>query len=156
MKRSARNLSLHEIPDGSIDAGLLMLELVDPRREWTSEEIAFVCGCSVKNIQLAERRAMKKLRPAFVERLGWRSLISMENVNELDAPVWAVVTHDTVIVDQVTHAQAVATLQWLKPAYERDACLVTHDVVVRMNKPALSPDELAALISTEKAHETAA
>lgn len=50
-------------PDGSVEAGLLLLSLVTPRGVClTQEEIAFVCGCTRGNIWDIEKRAMRKLR----------------------------------------------------------------------------------------------
>lgn len=59
-------LRLH---DGSIDAGLHLLEVArPPGRTYSAEEIAYVCGCSRSNIWLIERRALGKLRRQFERR----------------------------------------------------------------------------------------
>jgi len=53
-------------PDGSIDAGLIVLETVTPRgASWTQEEIAIACGCSRGYIWLLEKTAMQKIRKRF-------------------------------------------------------------------------------------------
>lgn len=66
-------MSKASVKDGSVDAGLLLLAQVTPAgRVRTQEEIAFVCGCSLQNIQHIERAAMRKLRDAFESR-GVRS-----------------------------------------------------------------------------------
>jgi DNA-directed RNA polymerase sigma subunit (sigma70/sigma32) len=58
------------IIDGSVDAGLVLLEATAPYgRAYTRAEIAFVCGCSPQNIRMIEVRAMKKLRKEFLRRL---------------------------------------------------------------------------------------
>jgi len=50
-------------PDGSIDAGLLMLLLITPRGVVrTYHEIATACGCSHTAIQKIEARALRKLQ----------------------------------------------------------------------------------------------
>ena len=55
--------------DGSVDAGLHLLALATPRGVCRSqEEIAYVCGCTLQNIQHIERRAKRKLREAFEAR----------------------------------------------------------------------------------------
>jgi DNA-directed RNA polymerase sigma subunit (sigma70/sigma32) len=64
MKSSSDNLR-----DGSIEAGLHLLSLYMPHGlVLTQEEIAFVCGCSMQNIQQIERRAMQKLKAEFERR----------------------------------------------------------------------------------------
>lgn len=58
-----------ELQDGSIDAGLYILEKVTPRGvRLTQEEIAFVCGCSKGYIYLLEKQAREKLRREFERR----------------------------------------------------------------------------------------
>jgi hypothetical protein len=55
-------------PDGSIDAGLLVLEMITPYGEtWTQEDIAQVCGCSRGYIWLLEKQARAKMRRRFQE-----------------------------------------------------------------------------------------
>lgn len=55
--------------DGSIDAGLLLLELAtEPGGERTLEEIAIACGVNRQKIHWIERRALKKLRAGFAAR----------------------------------------------------------------------------------------
>lgn len=57
------------LEDGKIDAGLLLLLLTTPRGVTrTQGEIAYVCGCSLQNIQAIERNALKKLKRAFARR----------------------------------------------------------------------------------------
>lgn len=54
--------------DGSIDAGLLVLEMITPRGEtWTQEDIATVCGCSRGYIWLLEKQARAKIKKRFQE-----------------------------------------------------------------------------------------
>lgn len=54
------------LKDGSIDAGLYLLCLATPRGiERSQKEIAFVCGCTMQNIQAIEYKALRKLRAAF-------------------------------------------------------------------------------------------
>lgn len=58
-----------QIEDGSIDAGLALLLLATPRGiERSQEEIAFVCGCTLQNIQGYEYRALKKIKAEFERR----------------------------------------------------------------------------------------
>lgn len=58
-----------EIKDGSVEAGLLLLLQATPRGiERTQAEIAFVCGCSLQNIQAIEHRALKKIKAEFERR----------------------------------------------------------------------------------------
>jgi len=79
-------MSAREIkpPDGSIDAGLSLLLAVTPRGHTrTAEEIAFVCGCSMQNIQQIEYRAMSKLRQAFASR---RFVLEVLHELEIDRP----------------------------------------------------------------------
>lgn len=55
--------------DGSIDAGLMLLELVtEPGDERTLEEIAIACGVNRQKIHWIEKRALKKLRAGFAAR----------------------------------------------------------------------------------------
>jgi len=55
-----------EIRDGSIDAGLILLEKVTaPGQTWTQEEIAIACGCSRGYIWFLEKQALQKLRQHF-------------------------------------------------------------------------------------------
>lgn len=70
MSKKFHDLSdLSRISDGSVDAGLVALELMTPRgMERTQEEIAFVCGCSRQMIQKIERRALKKLLRALQQK----------------------------------------------------------------------------------------
>ena len=50
-------------PDGSIDAGLLLLSLATERGQIrTQAEIAQACGCSRALIYLIEKQAIEKLR----------------------------------------------------------------------------------------------
>lgn len=56
-------------PDGSIDAGLLLLALTTPRGiQYTQGEIAEVCGCSKSLIFHIEQRALAKLRDEIRRR----------------------------------------------------------------------------------------
>jgi hypothetical protein len=65
-KRIQRPVGLY---DGSIDAGLLLLELAPIRAGGlTPGDIAFVCGCTRAYIDQLERSAMRKLRRAFKRR----------------------------------------------------------------------------------------
>ncbi len=53
----------NKLLDGSIDAGLFILEAITPRGvTLTQEEIAYVCGCSKGYIWLLEKQALQKLR----------------------------------------------------------------------------------------------
>jgi hypothetical protein len=57
------------LQDGSVDAGLFLLEAVTPPgRTRTVDEIAFVCGCSRALIWQIEKRAKEKLRRKFRQR----------------------------------------------------------------------------------------
>jgi len=127
---------LSTITDGTIDAGLLLLELYDPRREWSIEEIAFVSGCSRQNIQAIERRAMAKLKPAFRERLTVNHIMNFEQINELEEPIWGVITHDRILASRVTYAEALATVESNPEISGRDITIVTIDVVDRMTNRA--------------------
>jgi transcriptional regulator len=54
--------------DGTIDAGLLVLEMITPRGEtWTQGDIAKICGCSRGYIWLLEKQARAKMRRRFQE-----------------------------------------------------------------------------------------
>jgi transcriptional regulator len=65
-------------PDGSIDAGLIVLGIVKPRgASYTQEEIAIACGCSRGYIWLLEKTAMEKMRKRF-QRLREEGRISEE------------------------------------------------------------------------------
>jgi hypothetical protein len=65
-RRQVLPAELVGLEDGSIDAGLYLLNIATPRgRTWTQEEIAEVCGCSRALIWLIEKRAMAKLRRLF-------------------------------------------------------------------------------------------
>jgi hypothetical protein len=56
--------------DGSVEAGLYLLEIFTPHGvERTQAEIAFVCGCSLQNIQHYERAALRKIK-AELQRRG--------------------------------------------------------------------------------------
>lgn len=69
MSKHDSQIDLKRIEDGSVDAGLLLLELATPRGvERTQDEIAFVCGCSKQNIQGIEYRALKKIKAEFERR----------------------------------------------------------------------------------------
>lgn len=71
-------MSNHESqpPDGSIDAGLLILSRITPRGvHLTQEEIAFVCGCSRAYIYLLEKTAIDKLRRALQHRHDLREFL---------------------------------------------------------------------------------
>jgi transcriptional regulator len=49
--------------DGTIDAGLLVLEMITPHGEtWTQQDIADACGCSRGYIWLLEKQARAKMR----------------------------------------------------------------------------------------------
>lgn len=55
--------------DGTVDAGLFLLAIATPYGiERTQSEIAFVCGCSLQNIQGIEYRALKKIKAEFERR----------------------------------------------------------------------------------------
>lgn len=66
--RRQRELEEVELPpDGSVDAGLILLMSVGPPgRCWSQEEIAQVCGCSRTMIWQLENRALQKLRRPYV------------------------------------------------------------------------------------------
>jgi DNA-directed RNA polymerase sigma subunit (sigma70/sigma32) len=55
-------------PDGSMEAGLLLLELTLGDVPLAYEDIAEVCGVSYQNIQNTERRALRKMREEFIKR----------------------------------------------------------------------------------------
>lgn len=57
-------------PDGSIDAGLLLLSLM-PRETvalFSDGDIAFICGCHRSLFWLYEKRIKAKLRPIYKAR----------------------------------------------------------------------------------------
>lgn len=60
------------IQDGSVEAGLLLLEMTPPPdgQAWSQKEIAEVCGVSDRYIYKLEMSAIRKMRMAFMERLG--------------------------------------------------------------------------------------
>ena len=65
----AKNEKLSDLSDGSIDAGLFLLDLATERgNERTQGEIAYVCGCTLQNIQYYERSALKKIKAEFERR----------------------------------------------------------------------------------------
>jgi len=54
--------------DGTIDAGLYVLEKITPHGEtWTQQDIADACGCSRGYIWLLEKQARAKMRRRFQE-----------------------------------------------------------------------------------------
>lgn len=56
-------------PDGSIDAGLLLLNAVRaPGAVLTQQEIADACGCSRGYIYLLEKQALEKIRQHLEKR----------------------------------------------------------------------------------------
>lgn len=60
------------LEDGSIDAGLYLLDLVrDPDYKFSARELAEVCGCTQRNISYIEARALAKLRKAFEIRMRY-------------------------------------------------------------------------------------
>ena len=63
-------MSREDLPvDGTIDAGLFLLELATPPGvERSQKEIAEVCGCSMQNIQRIEYIALRKLRAELEKR----------------------------------------------------------------------------------------
>ncbi len=63
-------MQLDQIEDGSLDAGLMMLEMIDLpyERVWTAREIAAVCGVPRHHIEYLERSGLKKLRKALEQR----------------------------------------------------------------------------------------
>lgn len=65
-----------QLQDGSIDAGLFVLERVMPGKELSQSDIARVCGCSSNYIGTIERRAIKKMEIEFQDRLD--NLTNME------------------------------------------------------------------------------
>lgn len=55
-------------PDGTIDAGLYLLEKITPYGEtWTQQDIADACGCSRGYIWLLEKQARAKMRRRLQE-----------------------------------------------------------------------------------------
>jgi hypothetical protein len=58
----------NHIKDGSVEAGLILLQNHPMLSLFTLEDIAFVCGCSIKNIQNTEQRALIRMRNFLVER----------------------------------------------------------------------------------------
>jgi len=61
-------------PDGSIDAGLLMINLLFPDGcPYSYEEIGFICGCSRSNIWQYEQNGLKKIKRVF-EKIGRENL----------------------------------------------------------------------------------
>lgn len=66
---SSSNQHPEQFLDGSIDAGLWLLERVIPRGViLTQDEIAYVCGCSRGYIWLLEKSAKEKLRRVIARR----------------------------------------------------------------------------------------
>lgn len=65
--RTSHNQS--DLPaDGTIDAGLLVLEMITPHGQtWTQEDIATICGCSRGYIWLLEKQARAKMRRRLQE-----------------------------------------------------------------------------------------
>lgn len=64
MKNGLENLP----PDGSIDAGLILLEIHFKDTPLTQADIAEVCGTTVQNIQGYEYRALRKIREELNRR----------------------------------------------------------------------------------------
>ena len=65
-----KNSQKFDFEDGSIDAGLALLEIT-PHPDglpWSTSDIAFVCGCSAENIRVIEARAREKMKRALVRR----------------------------------------------------------------------------------------
>lgn len=61
-----RDPEFASLEDGSIDAGLVILDAVRaPGQRLTQEEIAHVCGCSRGYIWLLEKTAREKLQRRF-------------------------------------------------------------------------------------------
>lgn len=54
--------------DGTIDAGLLLLELKYGDTPLSQADIAQACGTTPQNIQQYEYRALRKLRAEFLRR----------------------------------------------------------------------------------------
>jgi hypothetical protein len=54
-----------ELRDGSIDAGLYLLDITGKGKFMTDREIAFVCGCSRQLVWQIERAAIAKLASAL-------------------------------------------------------------------------------------------
>lgn len=125
------------IEDGSLLAGLTVLELVTEEGEtWSPAEMAIVCGCSIQAITNIERRALRKLRPAFIEAFKKRGII-MENdtEHELTQKIWAVITHDRVVENNIPYNVARETLNQLGPDMAKEATIVTNTAANRMEDP---------------------
>lgn len=61
--------------DGSIDAGLYVLELLG-LNDLSRADIAFICGCNADDIRGIEKKALKKLKVEFERRLD--TMVNME------------------------------------------------------------------------------
>lgn len=73
-QQERREAAVTKLRDGSVDAGLFVLDAVTPPGKTRSvDEIAFVCGCSRALIWQIENRAKKKLLRKFQQR-GFRKV----------------------------------------------------------------------------------
>ena len=69
-KKKPQPTNISDIEDGSVDAGLLLMSIT-PKPDggqWSSKDVARVCGVSGTYIRMLEQSAMRKLRAAFMAR----------------------------------------------------------------------------------------
>jgi len=96
--------------DGSIPAGLLLLEAITPYGQTrTAQEIADACGCHVRNIQYIEKTALAKLKTKFAERLNRLSNFDLKRImeqSELSEPIWALISSHAVLAERVSYNEA--------------------------------------------------
>jgi hypothetical protein len=70
LKKEPKGADITKVEDGSVDAGLLLMAITPKPGggEWSSIEVATVCGVSSTYIRMLEQSAMRKLRAAFMAR----------------------------------------------------------------------------------------
>ncbi len=126
------------VEDGGVLAGLIVLSLVQQLTgsQYTQEEIAFVCGCSHKNIGRLEARAIEKLRTGYIDAFIRRGIITgMETPHELEQKIWAAITHDSVVIanqDYETVSGAVKEVVRQGLVSGSEVTIVTQEVADRM------------------------
>lgn len=120
-------MNLEDLEDGSVLAGLTLLERVMPRGVVLSQtDIAFVCGCSSNNINAIEQRAIRKLRAAFIAAFRRKGvLMETDNECELTKKIWAVVGATRVAASDVTYEAAV---KFVEENTEDDSLTITTAV----------------------------
>lgn len=63
------------IEDGSIDAGLLVLDITRKvNREYTRQEIAEICGCTPQFIAYLELKALRKMKKTLEQILNKKGI----------------------------------------------------------------------------------